>query len=189
MPSPAAKILYIKGVNVLKEEWRRLIYQGKDYGNWYEVYNYGEIRNSKTKKVRKKNILKTGYYFVSGSLGSRKNKITFKVHKAVAETFINNLNNFPIINHKDGNKLNNRIDNLEWCTAQYNVQHAFDNGLILIRCGKDASNTKLTLDDVKYIRKNYIPRDYEFGTRGLARKFNVSHQTIIRALKNKSWII
>lgn len=44
---------------MLKEEWRRLIYQGKDYGNWYEVSNYGEIRNSKTKKVRKKNILKT----------------------------------------------------------------------------------------------------------------------------------
>lgn len=171
----------------MKEEWRRLIYQGKDYGYWYEVSNYGEIRNSRTKKVRRKNILKTGYYFVSGSLGSRKHKITFKNHKAVAETFIKNPNNLPIVNHKDGNKLNNRIDNLEWCTFKYNIKHAYENDFVSIKYGEDRSNAKLTIKQVEYIRKNYIPRDRKFGTRGLARKFGVHHSTIVDVLKYVTW--
>lgn len=109
--------------------WKRLIYQGKDYGDYYLVSNTGEIKGVKTGKIRSKNILHTGYYFVSGSLGSRENKITFKIHKAVAETFIPNPHNLPIVNHKDGNKLNNHVSNLEWCTNQENVIHAIELGL------------------------------------------------------------
>lgn len=109
--------------------WKRLIYQGKDYGDYYLVSNTGEIKGVKTGKIRSKNILHTGYYFVSGSLGSRESKITFKVHKAVAETFIPNPHNLPIVNHKDGNKLNNHVSNLEWCTNQENIIHAIEIGL------------------------------------------------------------
>lgn len=170
-----------------KEIWKRLIYQGKDYGDFYEVSNYGDIRSSKTHKVRRKNILKTGYYFVNGSLGSRENKITFKNHKAVAESFIDNPNNLPQVNHKDGNKLNNHVNNLEWCTNAENVQHAFDNNLVKINRGEDAYNAKLNNEAVCFIRKNYTPYDKNLGTRGLARKFGVSHKTIMRVLNNESW--
>lgn len=110
--------------------WKRLIYQGKDYGDYYLVSNTGEIKGVKTGKVRSKNLTHTGYYFVNGSLGSRKNKITFKVHKAVAETFIDNPDFLPMVNHKDGNKLNNEVNNLEWCTAKENTVHAVDLGLL-----------------------------------------------------------
>ena len=171
-----------------KEIWKRLIYQGKDYGDFYEVSNYGNIRNSKTRKVRRNNILKKGYYFVNGSLGSRENKITFKIHKAVAESFIDNPNNLPMVNHKDGNKLNNYIGNLEWCTNAENVQHAYDNNLIKIRRGENSSSAKLTQDDVIYIRKHYVPRDKYFGTRALGRKFNVDHSTIMSVLKYETWV-
>lgn len=172
-----------------KEIWKRLIYQGEDYGNFYEISNYGEIRNSKTHKIRKKNISKTGYYFVSGSLGSKDDKITFKNHKALAETFIPNPNNLPIINHIDGNKLNNDIDNLEWCTHSENVKHALDHNLFYIHKGINNCRAKLTNEIVEYIRNNYVPYDNEFGTRGLARKFDIDHKTIIRILQNKAYMV
>ena len=173
----------------MKEIWERLIYHNKDYGDYYEVSNLGQIRNAKTKKIRKQNLFKKGKYcFVSGSLGSRNNKITFRVHRAVAETFIQNINNLPEINHKDGNKLNNCVDNLEWCTGAENMKHAMEYGLLRPKRGDDASWSKLTDEDVKYIREHYIPYSKEFGTRALGRKFNVDKETIRSVLKNETWV-
>lgn len=171
-----------------KEIWKRLIYQGKDYGNFYEVSNYGEIRNAKTHKVRRKNITKNGYYFVSGSLGSRSKKITFKNHKAVAETFIPNFNNLPMINHKDANKLNNYFENLEWCTNLENVRHAVEHNLFRTHRGADNGNARLNNEIAEYIRNNFIACDKEYGARALSRKFNVSHDTILRIVHNESYI-
>lgn len=54
---------------------------------------------------------------------------TIKVHRLVAETFIPNENNLPQVNHIDGNKKNNRVDNLEWCDQEYNMKHSYDIGL------------------------------------------------------------
>lgn len=109
--------------------WKRVIYQGKDLGDYYLVSNTGEIKGVKTGKIRKKNISHEGYYYVSISLGSRADKPMLKVHRAVAETFLINENDYPVINHKDGNKLNNNLENLEFCTYQYNTIHAYKNGL------------------------------------------------------------
>ena len=64
-------------------------------------------------------------------MGLRKGSKTynFSVHRLVATYFVPNPNNFPIINHKDENNLNNRADNLEWCTYSYNTKHAYKNNL------------------------------------------------------------
>lgn len=110
--------------------WKRMIYHGKDLGDYYLVSNTGEIKGIKTGKIRKKNINHEGYYFVCISLGSRDLKPLIKIHRAVSETFVDNPYNYPVINHKDGDKLNNNIENLEWCTYQYNTQHAIKNNLI-----------------------------------------------------------
>lgn len=112
--------------------WKRMIYHGKDLGDFYLVSNTGEVKGVKTGKIRKKNINHEGYYFVSVSLGSRENKPLIKIHRAVAETFIGNPNAFPVINHKDGNKLNNNVENLEFCTYEHNTNHALHMGLFIV---------------------------------------------------------
>lgn len=166
----------------MKEVWKRLVYNGVDYGDLYEVSNLGQIRNARNHKVRKLNILQTGYYFVSVSLGDRNHKPTWRVHKAVAETFIPNPNNLPIVNHIDGNKLNNSVDNLEWCTYKDNVKHALDNGLAKpLPCVYHNKLSKLTKEQCEYIYNVYVPYDANFGSRALGKKFGVYHSTILKA--------
>ena len=170
----------------MEEVLKRLIYHGEDYGDWYEVSNIGNIRNSRTHLVRKLNVLQQGYAFVVVSLGSRDSKVLFKVHRAVAETFIPNPKNLPVINHIDGNKLNNVVENLEWCTYQENTKHAIQNGLYKSPPrGYHNPCCKFTKEQVDYIKKVYIPYDKEYGSRALARKFNVTHYAILKAYNYK----
>lgn len=110
-------------------EWKGLVYQGKDYGHLFLISSDGEIKNIVTGVIRKKTINPVGYYVVNVSLGSRESKKTIRVHKAVAETFLHTDDFTLDVNHKDGNKLNNNVENLEWCTHRWNMEHAYKNGL------------------------------------------------------------
>lgn len=98
-----------------------------------------------------------------------------------------NPNNYPVINHIDGNKLNNSLDNLEWCTYKHNIVHSFKKGLNEPRIGVDNRMSKLSEEDIIYIREKYIPRHKHFGQRALANKFNVDHKVIYKILKNISY--
>ncbi len=73
------------------------------------------------------------YYRSSVKLIKDGIKKDYKVHQLVAKAFIENPNNYTIINHKDGNPLNNNANNLEWCTQAQNVKHAIDNELMIQR--------------------------------------------------------
>lgn len=68
-----------------------------------------------------------GYYMVSFRRDGKKHYV--RVHRIIAETLIPNPNNYPQVNHKDGDKLNNRLDNLEWVSNADNTQHGYDNDL------------------------------------------------------------
>lgn len=115
------------------------------------------------------------------------NKKNKNVHRIIAETFISNPNNLPCVNHKDGNKLNNQISNLEWCSYSQNTKHAYQIGLEKKQCGEHHHAHKLTEKEIKYIRQNYIKRDKEFSASALAIKFNVDRSTIQSIIKHKTW--
>lgn len=155
-----------------------MIYHGEDLGDYYLVSNTGEIKGVKTGKIRKKNVNHEGYYYVGISLGSRKKTMSIRPHRAVAETFIPKIYGKEVINHIDGNKLNNNVGNLEWVTYSENLIHAYENGLKVVKRGSESPNAKFENSQIDYIRENYVPRDNNFGCRPLARRFNVSHTTI-----------
>lgn len=87
-------------------------------------------------------IAQNGYYRVT--LASSGKKKQFYLHRLIAIHFMENPDNLPQINHKDGNKLNNSLDNLEWCTVQENTIHAYKLGLIKPASGKDHHNYQKT---------------------------------------------
>lgn len=92
----------------------------KDFEN-YTVNVLGEITNTLTNKKRSYSISKNGYCSVD--LYNKNGMKRFLVHRLVAQAFIPNPNGLPQVNHKDENPRNNRMDNLEWCTAKYNMNY------------------------------------------------------------------
>lgn len=94
------------------------------YKNILEISSNGEVRNKKTKKLRKLYVNKAGYLWVGTKYGLFTHPT---IHRLVALAFIPNPYNLPCVNHIDENKLNNKVDNLEWCTYKYNSNYGNRN--------------------------------------------------------------
>jgi len=107
------------------------------------------------------------------------------IHRAVATLYVPNPDNLPEVDHKDTNKMNNHYTNLEWVSTKENRDRAIRNGLH--RVGADTYNHIFTEDDIRYIRQNYKYKDSEFGTTGLAKKFNTNGSRIWKIVNNKVW--
>ncbi|WP_312364012.1 NUMOD4 motif-containing HNH endonuclease [Sphingobacterium sp.] len=111
------------------EQWKPC----SGYEGFYEVSTFGNIRSIRKNKILKPTKNKYGYCKVS--LTGDNSYKTVNVHRVIAQTFIPNPENKPQVNHKDGNKANNRVDNLEWSTREENMQHAHLNGLMNLPSG------------------------------------------------------
>lgn len=87
----------------------------------YQVSNFGQVRNTKTKRILKQHINEHGYLIVALRIDGKTK--WYRVSRLVADLFIPNPDNLPEVNHKDENKLNNHANNLEWCNRNYNVHY------------------------------------------------------------------
>lgn len=102
------------------EEWKIIKYP-------YFISNKGKVKNVETGNILKQQENKKGYKLVRVKINREKH--TFRIHREVAKAFISNPENKPQVNHKNGIKSDNRVENLEWCTNQENADHAIKNGL------------------------------------------------------------
>ena len=139
------------------------------------------IRSDGRKRTYYEKILKpgddrNGYKHVS--LVNNKARKTTKIHRLVALYFINNPNNYNVVNHIDGNKHNNNVENLEWCTHSYNNKHALHSGLRKIP-------TKLTDEQREEILENGHYKPY----RQIAKDYDVSERLIRYVLKYNGGVI
>lgn len=92
----------------------------KDYDNYY-IYDNGDVLNINSNKILSGSIGENGYKYYRLSKNGKKKM--FYAHRLVAEHFIDNINNLPVVNHKDGDKLNNNVENLEWISYSDNIKH------------------------------------------------------------------
>lgn len=168
-----------------EEEWK----ETKGYEEYFLVSNFGRIFSKRTDKLLTLTKLKNGYLSFSTRLDGRNCKaICLKVHRLVAENFVKNPDNKIQVNHIDGNKTNNMAANLEWCTNSENRLHAIEKGLVTFKKRCEHKNSKLSEEDVEYIRANFINGHRKFGARALARKFQLHKNTIISIVNNVKYI-
>ena len=152
----------------------------------FSISSCARIKNNTTGKILKQSVGKTGYYQIVTKIGGRngRNRL-FRVHREYAIAFIPNPHGLPQVNHKDGNKLNNHVDNLEWCTASENIKHSIKMGLH--PTGSDVHTHKLTETQVMQIRELYKPYSRIYGTVRLAEQFGVSQRTISSIILRETW--
>lgn len=176
---------------IKKETWKDIegyegIYQISDFGRVKSLerivsYEINGRRRSRLQKesIRKQKINRWGYKSVN--LNKDASIKTFEIHRLVATHFLNCNYDGKQVNHIDGDKENNVINNLEFVTPRDNIKHAFENGLIPIRVGR-----KLNQEKADKIRreKNSNPN---ISHADLSMRYGVSVRTIIDVLNNVSW--
>lgn len=177
----------------MEEVWKWI----PNYEGTHQASNLGRIRsvdrvvpvkgNKEEFSRRKGRIMKqfTHPYGYKILRLCREGKCTsLKVHRLVLAAFKGYKEDLPYVNHIDGNKSNNNLDNLEWCTASYNQKHAYNLGLRSPIKGEDKKDAKLTLPDIVTIWC-YLLEGFEL--KPIAEYFGVSLSTISHIRTKRNW--
>lgn len=174
----------------MEELWKPVV----GYEGLYEISNLGRFKS--LAKILKKGInhrfmvdrILPGYNvkgrYTQVQLWKNGKYIIKGVHRLVLEAFVPKSTNERLeANHKNGNKYDNRLENLEWVTSKQNKVHAFQTGLCNHRRGEGLYNAKLTEENVKWIRNNYK----NYSQAELSKKFNVGRSCIWGIINKKGW--
>ncbi len=156
----------------MEEVWKRI----KDYP-MYEVSSLGRIRSyyngrhgmRDVPKILSNKIDRIGYSFIH--LKNENGRSPLRIHRLVASAFIPNVDNLPEVNHKDENKQNNQVTNLEWCSRLQNIRHS--------KVWKSVKREVNQYDD----NHNYIKTWYSMSEAG--RSLHIAPQNIFKAIKTK----
>lgn len=173
-----------KQIDLEEEIWKDISFCDRGH----QVSNLGNVRsvnynNTGIIKNLTGVVSKDGYYRVCIWIGNK--RMNFSIHRLVAQTFILNTENKPQVNHIDGNKLNNRIDNLEWATHSENMKHAWLNGL---QKGSDIQKKRVG----EIARKAFSKKVIDLNTNEIfdsctvaAKHYGYCHQYVSMVLNGK----
>jgi len=153
------------------EEWR-------DFDNRYEVSSNGNVRNKHTNLILKLSLTGSGY------LSLMLYRKSVNVHRIIAKIFIENPNNYAVVNHKNGIKTDNSIENLEWVTSSENQTHSYKTGLKVSKKGTEHGLSVLkeaSVIEIKELIKAGISQ------KEIAKLFNVSKSAISHISRGATW--
>ena len=166
------------------EIWKEI----KGYYGLYEISDLGRVKsyNRLLGEFLKPGRSSSGYLTVC--LSNKAKRTSWGIHKLLAIHFFPNKENKKYVNHKDGDKINNSLNNLEWCTSKENALHAWRTGLV------KRQEKKLKTDDVKTIKcmlknRNEVSeiQGFRLSDAFIARLFEVSVATIYDIKKGRTW--
>lgn len=156
-------------------------YQISNLGNVKTLDRYDSLGRFHKSKLLKISIEKDGYEYIT-LLGNKGATKSFFIHRLVVHAFMTNLNDLPQINHKDGNKTNNKVDNLEWLTAKQNVRHALRTGL-----RKSGENHPWAILTNYQVQQVPVLLEQGLTQKAISKLYNVSYSCIKNICQKRKW--
>lgn len=159
--------------------------------NKYEASNIGRFRNAQTKKVLKQFESLHGYMILQAK-PEKYETVNVRIHRAVAEAFLGKCPEGYVVNHKDGNKHNNHIENLEYVTPGANNQHALDNGLrhtanMKEKAVRGEAHCCATITEEVVYKILKMRDETGYGCRRIAKALNINRSVVNHILSGHSW--
>lgn len=176
--------MYIWVNDLMEEIWKPV----KGFEGIYEVSNIGRVHHISTQRIKKASVTKNGYNYVA--LWKNNKHKHMLLHRLIAIAFIPNPLKKSQVNHKDGNKLNNALENLEWVTHQENGVHAYKTGLTRKPPGNNKRGTEVHSAVLNELSVLEIRNKFDSGRytqKELGNMYGVTRSGIQSITRRKTW--